>query len=138
MSREARLMWGVMIVTIPTVVLGGLAVLGFLTGGAHGLPPTPQLSQPQLAYYRAGHAHAGVLLILGLLLQLALDHARLPGRWIWPLRVGAALPPLLVPGGFFGPAHAPALALLWYVGAAVLAVVTLVVGIGLIRSFRSP
>lgn len=130
-------MWGAMIVTVPTIVFGGLAVLGFLTSGAHGLPPTHQLSQLQLAYYRAGHAHAGVLLILALLLQLALDHVRLPSGWIWPLRIGAALPPLLVPGGFFGAAHVPALAVLWYLGAAVLAVTTLVVGVGLLRGWRS-
>ena len=127
-------MWGVTLVTVPTIVFGGLAVLGVVSGGLYGIPGPPSLTPMQTAFYRAGHAHAGVLLILSLLLQIGLDHVRLPRAWIWPLRVAAPAPAILIPGGFFGAAHAPALAVLLYVGGIVLTAVTLLVGIGLIRA----
>lgn len=134
MTRDTRAMWGVTLVTVPTIVLGGLAVLGVISGGQYGIPGPPDLTPTQVAFYRAGHAHAGVLLILSLLLQLGLDHVRLPRAWLWPLRIAAVAPALLIPGGFFGAAHMPALAALLYLGGTVLTLVTLAVGVGLIRA----
>lgn len=88
MSRDTRLMWGVTLVTVPTIVFGGLAVLGVISGGLYGLPGPAGLTPLQVAFYRAGHAHAGVLLILSLLMQLGLDYVRLrgpgSGRCAWP------------------------------------------------------
>ena len=127
-------MWGITLVTVPTIVFGGLAVLGVITTGIHGLPGAPSLPQMQVTFYRAGHAHAGVLVILSLLLQLGLDHVRLPRSWIWPLRIAAPAAPILVSGGFFAAAHVPALIVILYLGAAILVLVTLVVGVGLIRA----
>ena len=127
-------MWGITLVTVPTIVFGGLVLLGVVSGGLYGLPAPPDLTQMQVALYRAGHAHAGVLVILSLLLQLGLDYVRLPRAWLWPLRIAAPAAAILVSGGFFGAAHAPALAVLLYVGAALVAVVTLLVGVGLIRA----
>jgi hypothetical protein len=134
MTRDTRLMWGITLVTVPTIVFGGLAVLGVISGGLYGLPGPPDLTPMQTAFYRAGHAHAGVLLILSLLLQIGLDHARLPRSWVWPLRIAAPATAILLPAGFFGAAHAPAMAVLLYAGGTLLAVVTVVVGIGLIRA----
>lgn len=127
-------MWGVTLVTVPTIVFGGLAVLGVVSDGLYGAPGPRDLTPMQTAFYRAGHAHAGVLLILSLLLQLGLDQVRLPRAWVWPLRIGAPAPAILIPGGFFGAAHAPGLAALLYLGGIVLTAVTLAVGIGLIRA----
>lgn len=45
--------------SIPTVMYGGYALLGRLTRGG--------LTQFQQTFFRAGHAHAGVLLLLALL-----------------------------------------------------------------------
>lgn len=126
-------MWGVTLITVPTIAFGGLAVLGAVSGGLYGLPG-PALTPLQTALYRAGHAHAGVLLILSLLLQLGLDVVHLPRAWVWPLRIAAPLMAILVPAGFFGLAHSPAFAPVLYLGGALVAVVTLTVGIGLVRA----
>src|SRR5206468_1858252 len=125
MSRDARLMLGITLITVPTIVFGGLAVLGVVSGGAFGVPAPPDLSPLQQALYRAGHAHAGVLVLLSLVLQLALDHARLAARTVWGLRVLAPASAILVSGGFFGLAHLPALRFMLYAGAAGVAIATL-------------
>jgi hypothetical protein len=98
-----------------------------------GAPAPDSLSPLQMAFYRAGHAHAGVLAILSMFLQIALDHAVVPLELRWPLRIGALAAALLVPGGFFAAAHLRSLRAVLYLGAAVLALVTLVTGIGLVR-----
>ena len=133
MTRETAMMWGVTLLLVPTIVYGGLTILGVLTRGAFGAPAPSTLSPPQVSLYRAGHAHAGVLAILSLAIQLALDHAVLPQALIWPLRIAALAVPLLVSAGFFGMAHGPRLRALLYLGAFLLVLVTLSVGIGLIR-----
>jgi hypothetical protein len=46
-------------IALPTVMYGGYALLGLLT--------RDRLSPFQQTYFRAGHAHAGVLLLLALL-----------------------------------------------------------------------
>ena len=43
MSPAARLMSGITLLTVPTIVFGGLTVLGVITHGAAGLPG-PELS----------------------------------------------------------------------------------------------
>jgi hypothetical protein len=134
MSRETRLMWGITLITVPTIVFGGLAILGVVSGGRFGLPAPPDLTAAQVVFYRAGHAHAGVLLILSLLLQLGVDQATLPRGLVWPIRIGAPAAAILVSGGFFGVAHLPALAILLYAGAVTLIAVTLAVGIGMVRA----
>ncbi len=134
MSADARLMCGISLILIPTIVYGGLTILGVITNGGFGAPAPKILSPMQVAFYRAGHAHAGVLTLLALFLQIAIDHAFLPPWSIWPVRIGAILAALLVSGGFFAVAHVPALRGLLYVGATLVVVTTLVVGIGLIRA----
>jgi hypothetical protein len=132
-------MMGLTLLTVPTIVYGGLTVLGVVTSGTAGLSPGISLSPSQVTLYRAGHAHAGVLVILSLVLQVALDHAVLPGWLVWSARVAAPLAAVLVSGGFFGLAHLPALRALLYGGAALLVGATLASGIGLLRSpFGAP
>ncbi len=134
MSPDTRLMCGLTLIVVPTIVYGGLTVLGIVTGRTMGAPAPNNLSPSQVAFYRAGHAHAGVLTILSLFLQLAIDYASIPQPAIWPARVGALSAALLVSGGFFGAAHVRSLRVLLYLGATVLVAVTLTVGIGLLRS----
>src|SRR4030095_14868738 len=105
MSRDARVMCGLALILVPTIVYGGLTLLGVLSGGAFGAPAPRNLSSLQVSLYRAGHAHAGVLTILGLTLQLLIDHAALPPSLVWPTRLTALAAPLLVSAGFFGVAH---------------------------------
>lgn len=134
MSHDARLMCGLTLILVPTIVYGGLTVLGIVTNRAMGAPAPDNLLSSQVAFYRAGHAHAGVLAILSLFLQIAIDYAAIPDSVIWPTRVGALLSALLVSGGFFAAAHVRPLRGILYLGATVLAVVTLTVGIGLLRA----
>jgi len=114
MSDPARLMAGITLLTVPTIVFGGLTILGALTGGRAGLPAPPDLSPVQYALYRAGHAHAGVLVILSLVVQVLLDQARLPAGLTWSARVAAPLAAIFVSGGFFGAAcGAPGMGAEW-------------------------
>jgi len=133
MSDAARLMLGISLILVPTVIYGGLTMLGVVSDGAFGMPAPPDLTEAQQAFYRAGHAHAGVLMILSLIVQLVADHARL-GALEWPIRIAAPAAAILVSAGFFGVAHAAALRLVLYTGAALLAAVTAAVGVGLLRS----
>ena len=57
-------------IAIPTVMYGGFALLGLLTKGG--------LSEFQQTYFRAGHAHAGVLLLMALLYHSYLGRTNLP------------------------------------------------------------
>jgi hypothetical protein len=136
LSRPARLMIGATLVTVPTIVYGGLTVLGVVTDGAAGAPAPAGLTDLQAALYRAGHAHAGVLLILSLLLQAFLDHARLPAGVTWSVRVAAPAAAILVSGGFFALAHAPPLRVLLYAGGVLVSYATVVAAVGLLRSLR--
>ena len=134
MSSDARLMCGLTLVLVPTIVYGGLTVLNVVTNGMLGTPGPAKLSGSQIAFYRAGHAHAGVLTLLALFLQLAVDSASLPLFLVWPIRAGAIAAAILVSGGFFAVAHVRSLRFMLYAGAALVAITTLTVGVGLIRS----
>jgi hypothetical protein len=87
-----------------------------------------------MSFYRAGHAHAGVLTLFALFLQIGMDYAAIPQMLVWPVRIGAVAAALLVSGGFFAIAHVRALRGLLYLGAFLVAATTLIVGIGLIRA----
>jgi hypothetical protein len=132
MSPDARLMCVISLILVPTIVYGGLTVLGVVSNGAMGTLGPKNLSPSQMAFYRAGHAHAGVLTLLALFLQIGLDYAAIPHSLVWPTRVGAVAAALLVSGGFFAVAHARALRGMLYLGALLVAATTLTVGIGLI------
>ena len=138
-SRTARLLVGVTLLTVPTIVYGGLTVLGLLTGGAAGLAPSGvTLTSEQYALYRAGHAHAGVLVLFSVVLQLVADHAVVPPRLLLAARIAAPAAAIFLPGGFFGLAHVDALRVLVYVGALLISFATLTIGIGLIRAKHDP
>jgi hypothetical protein len=134
MSPDARLMCGISLILIPTIVYGGLTILGVISNGAFGTPGPKNLTSTQVAFYRAGHAHAGVLTLLALFLQIAVDYAALPNGLVWPLRIGAVAAALLVSGGFFASAHTRSFRGLLCTGAVLVAATTLTVGIGLIRA----
>src|SRR5215470_2812012 len=135
MSPDARLMCGISLILVPTIVYGGLTVLSVVSNGVFGTPGPKNLSPSQVAFYRAGHAHAGVLTLLALFLQIGVDYAAIPQFLVWPVRVGAVAAALLVSGGFFAVAHLPALRGMLYAGAVLLAATTLTVGIGLVRAY---
>lgn len=134
LSREARLVSAVILIAVPTVMYGGLTLLGVLTGGSAGLlPGNLQLDDTQAALWRAGHAHAGVWLIISLLLQLFLDAARLATPLLWLARISAPVAAVTVSAGFFGLAFAPAFRWVLYFGGTSLVVAVLLTAIGLLR-----
>jgi hypothetical protein len=123
-------MSGILLIIVPTIEFGGWFLLSALSG------KMPQFTEFQRSMFRAGHAHAGVLVILALVGQILVDQTRLPETVGWAVRIGFVLAALLVSGGFFGGAlgkNQPGglIALLW-IGAVVLACSVITLGIGLI------
>jgi hypothetical protein len=132
LSETAARVAGVVLLTVVTIEFGGAYVLKLVRGGT---PATPF----QVTFARAGHAHAGMLVTLGLVCVLLAEAAGLTGVAGWFARTGVLLAAILMPAGFFfssmGPgATAPNrwIALLW-AGGAVLAVGVVTLGIGLLR-----
>jgi hypothetical protein len=134
MSDQARWMIAIAFISIPTIAFGGTFLLSILRRQT-GLE---NITEEQKAYFRAGHAHAGVLVLLNILGQLALDQSRFGEGLVWVLRIGLFASPLLVSGGFFGGAPRRAggpttpLMRLVPIGAVVLGLSTLGVGVGLL------
>ena len=134
LSREARLVAGVTLLTVPTIMYGGATLLGTLTKGAAGISPgNLALDQTQWALFRAGHAHAGVWVVLSVVIQVLLDSATLSRKLKWLARVAAPLAAVAISGGFFGLAYNSNFKWLLYFGAACLVVVVLLTGAGLLR-----
>jgi hypothetical protein len=129
---------GILLVVLPTVMYGGLSLLFFLTRGAPGYVNNPLRHD----LWRAGHAHAGVYLILSLVILRYVDEAVLPPFWKWLARTGAPIAAILIPAAFFLSVVSPiakepnGLLSLAYIGAAFLAGAVLTLGVGLIRAAR--
>ena len=138
MTRESRMTAGVLLVVLPSVMYGGLSLLMFLMHRESGYVDNP-LRQD---LWRAGHAHAGVYLVLSLVMLLYVDQAVLPPFWKWLARTGAPIAAILIPAAFFLSVISPTatqpngLINLAYVGALALAGSVLSLGIGLIRAAR--
>jgi hypothetical protein len=139
MSRESRMIAGVLLVVLPTVMYGGLTLLMLLTERAPGLADNPLRHD----LWRAGHAHAGVYLVLSLVMLLYVDDARLPPIWKWLARTGVPIAAILIPAAFFLSVASPTatepngLINLAYVGALFLAGGVVSLGVGLIRAART-
>lgn len=121
-------------ISLPTIAFGGTFLLTILRRQAG----SEKITAEQATYFRAGHAHAGVLVILAVIGQLVLDQSRIADGLVWALRIGLFVSPLLISGGFFAGAPRAAdgpttpLIRLIPIGAVVLGLSTLGVGIGLI------
>ena len=94
--------------------------------------------------WRAGHAHAGIMLIISLILLRYVDETSLRGGWLWLARIGAPLAAILMPLGFFLSVLSPtatepnALIALVPLGGLMLVAGVLTTGIGLLRARPSP
>jgi len=138
MSRESRLLAGILLVVIPSVMYGGLTLLGALTGNAPGYTDNPLRHD----LWRAGHAHAGVYLVLSLVMLRYVDEAALSPFWKWLARTGAPIAAILIPAAFFLSVASPTatqpngLMNLAYIGVVFLAAAVLTLGVGLIRAAR--
>jgi hypothetical protein len=133
LSDESRVLAGILLLALVTVETGGMYMVTLVRGSA---PATPF----QLAFARAGHAHAGVLLILALLCQVLADSTAQTGLLDWLSRAGVAVAALLMPGGFFfssmgaGRDRPNGLIALVFAGAAVLAASLVSLGVGLLTA----
>src|SRR5215467_3224265 len=133
LSRNARLMSGITILIVPTIMYGGWTLLGVLTHGGVGGPGNLRLNETQWALWRAGHAHAGVWTILSVLLQVLLDSTRLSSALTWLARICAPLSAVAFSGALFGLAFSTAFSGLLYLGVLLLLVALLTTGVGLLR-----
>ncbi len=84
---------GIVLLTVVAIAFGGTFLLRVVTAGV----PTNDL---QKSFFRAGHAHAGVLVILGLVATLYVDLAGVEGMWS-TLTNGILVAAILMPAGFF-------------------------------------
>ena len=137
LSKEAKLLSGITLLVIPTIMYGGIALLGVLTSGSAGLAPGElTLNETQWALWRAGHAHAGVWVILSLVIQVLIDSAKLSILGMWLARISAPVAAVAVSGGFFGIAFFPDFKWLLYFGGLSLIISLLLTGIGLLRNLN--
>jgi hypothetical protein len=134
MTDATKLMAGILLITVTTIEYGGTFLLRIVSG------KQPEFTDFQRSMFRAGHAHAGVLVILALVSLLFTEQANLPAAVAWAVRIGFAAAPILVSAGFFGAALAEGrtrpgglIALLW-MGVFVLGGSLITLGIALIRA----
>jgi len=138
MSRETQMIAGILLVVLPSVMFGGVSILALLTQHAPGFVDNPLRHD----LWRAGHAHAGVYLVLSLVMLRYVDEALLSPFWKWIARTGAPIAAILIPAAFFLSVASPTatepngLLNLAYIGALFLAAAVLSLGIGLIRAAR--
>ncbi|MFM7775918.1 MAG: hypothetical protein ACKOD6_04410 [Actinomycetota bacterium] len=134
MSDAARWMIAFAFISLPTIAFGGYFLLSILRKQVG----TENFTAEQRDYFRAGHAHAGVLVMLAIIGQLVLDNSRFDENTTWALRIGLFAAPLLISGGFFGgaprKAGAPTTSLIRLIptGAVVLGLSTIGVGASLL------
>ena len=134
MSNESKRLAGILLVVMPTVLYGGVTLLQFLTND-----PAYAANQLRQDLFRAGHAHAGVLLVLSLITLRYVDEANLTSGWKAIVRNCIPAAAIFLPAAFFFSVLDPAATkpngfiYLAYVGAVSLATGLLALGIGLIR-----
>jgi hypothetical protein len=134
MAPESRRLAGILLVILPTVAFGGVSILTLLIRD-----PTYMENPLRQDLWRAGHAHAGVLLILSLLALRYVDEATLSEGTRRLVRSAIPSSAILLPAAFFLSVLRPdatepnAFIYLAYLGAAVLSAALLVLGAGLIR-----
>ena len=137
MTEASRRLAGTLLILLPAVVFGGVSVLTLLIND-----PAYQANPLRQDLWRAGHAHAGVLLLLSLIALRYVDEAVLGPRARSFARHAIPAAAILLPVAFFLSVLSPdatepnALINLAYVGAASLAAGLLTLGIGLVR--RAP
>ena len=135
MAPQTRRLAGVLLILLPTVALGGGSLLTMIVGAVPGYLDDPVRQD----LWRAGHAHAGIMLILSLVVLRYVDETSLRGGWLWLARTGVPIAAFLMPAGFFLSIVSPEatepnmLIGLVPVGGAFLVAGVLTAGVGLVR-----
>ena len=127
-----QIVTGVVLLTVIGIAYGGTFLLRVVRGGQ----PTNDL---QKSFFRAGHAHAGVLVILGLVVLMLTQLNEVGQPWE-TLSFGVLFAAIFMPAGFFlsvigrDPAKPNRLVALLWIGAGLLGIGLLSAGIGLIAA----
>jgi len=138
MTRESRSLAGSLLIILPTVMIGGGSLLSLLLTDGSGYMLNPLRQN----LWRAGHAHAGVYLVLALVVLRYVDEAELSEGAKRFVRLAAPVAAILVPAAFFlslpraTSTRPNGFIYLAYVGAAILAAGVVTLGVGLIRAAR--
>jgi hypothetical protein len=134
MTHASLSIAGVLLITVPTIAFGGLTLLRLIAGRIPGYLDNPV----RQSLWRAGHAHAGVLVLLALVAMLYVDQTDLGDGMRTLTRSLIVAAPILMPLGFFLSVLRPAdtrpnrLIGLTALGGLSLAAGTLILGIGLL------
>lgn len=94
LTDAARVTAGIVLLTVVGIESGGAFLVKVVTGRVAATPF-------QSSFFRAGHAHAGVLVILGLVCLLLAESTALTGFWRWLGATGVLVAAILMPAGFF-------------------------------------
>jgi hypothetical protein len=97
MSADSLHFAGVVLITVPAIAFGGARLLRAIFRRESGYLDNPVRQN----LWRAGHAHAGVLVILTLVGLLLVDQADLSSGLQWLVRYAIVAGPILMPLGFF-------------------------------------
>lgn len=94
LTDPARITAGIVLLAAITVTTGGWLLTQIIQGKV-------EATGFQKSFYRAGHAHAGVLIVLGLICLLLTEATSLTGGWLWLSRTGVLIAAIVMPAGFF-------------------------------------
>lgn len=132
-SQSTLSLAGILLLTVVAIESGGYYLLSLWMRDS-------TKTSFQIAFARAGHAHAGVLVILSLVAQLYVDAAALDGLLGSVARQGVPLAAILMPAGFFfssmGSGRTRPNRFVWliYLGSVALAAGVVALGIGLLTA----
>ena len=133
MSSQSLASAGQLLVILPAVIFGGVSILTLLIRD-----PRYRQNPLRQQLWQAGHAHAGVLLILSLVALLYVDQADLSEASKQVVRSTIPASAIFLPAAYFLSVLSPtatkpnALIYLAYVGSVVLTIGLIVLGVGLL------
>jgi hypothetical protein len=93
LNGPVQIFLAITLIALPTVMFGGFSLLRLLTAD--------RLNEFQVAYFRAGHAHAGVLLVLTLAVLDLLTRTDLSRAGQWAVGTLLLAGALAQSGGMF-------------------------------------
>jgi hypothetical protein len=132
LDQSSAITVGAVLLAVIAVGYGGTFLLNVVTGRA-------ETNDLQKSFFRAGHAHAGVLITLGLLVVVVTSTDGVPG-WAHEFSSGVLYAAILMPAGFFlsvighDPQRPNRLIILLWLGVVSLTIGLLAAGIGLIMA----
>src|SRR5918995_1829641 len=96
MSSKSRLVAGILLLVVVTVEIGGVSILSLLIAD-----PSYAQNDIRQDLWRAGHAHAGVWLVLSLVALRYVDEATLSEGMKWVVRLAFPAAAILMALAFF-------------------------------------